>query len=200
MSSGKSDASEAQRPYPLDIMVRDRKQVHIRQDRMRLADMEEFEPLLVERLREDMSNLMRDGFRSPEAFADVLEAMYALGSLNGVSPEAIEQARQTRLEEEGGFEEGMVWSENRAQKSSERVLSISWSRREQDFVIKFPAKVHGNVAHSVFFNSRVRSDFKQVFGVAYEPSFVDQLRALGYDMTTMKFRVERLPEACGEDE
>lgn len=62
--------------------------------------------LVVGKLHEEVEELARDGCRSAEEYADVLQLVYDLAALNGVSLERIENKRLDKLEALGGFTGG----------------------------------------------------------------------------------------------
>lgn len=61
-------------------------------------------------------------------------------------------------------------------------LVVFWSKREQDFLVRYPRSADGHLA-----NSALLADTNRTF----EGSFVQQLKDRGYDLTTLRFSVER---------
>lgn len=64
-------------------------------------------------------------------------------------------------------------------------LVVFWSKREQDFLIRFPTKPDGHLAHYVFNCEHPRPNGE------WTPSFVAELERRGYDTKTLRFSVER---------
>lgn len=74
------------------------------------------------------------------------------------------------------------------------VLSVRWSDREEDFVIRYPRRPDGHLAYGIFCADRMRSNpgWKNRLGESpwdFDPSFVKELEARGYDLTTLQFSV-----------
>lgn len=76
------------------------------------------------------------------------------------------------------------------QRTRKRKLTVRWSKRENDFLIDFPSGPDGHLAHSAFFCKTCHPDFKELFGVSWDPSFADELKARGYDMKTLRFSID----------
>lgn len=72
-------------------------------------------------------------------------------------------------------------------------LKVVWSKRERDLLISYPSKPDGHLVHNVLNCKRCHPDMKGLFGVTWEPSFIDELEARGYDLTTLKFSIKRKP-------
>lgn len=72
--------------------------------------------------------------------------------------------------------------------NSVKKLSMRWSKRENDMLIRFPRSADGHLVHNVLNCERKSFDFikKQV---DWLPSFVNELKKRGYDVTTLKFEV-----------
>lgn len=65
-------------------------------------------------------------------------------------------------------------------------LVVFWSKREQDFLIRYPRSCDGHLAYAAFC-----SETNRTFG----RSFVEELKSRGYDLTTLRFSVERKKES-----
>jgi len=76
-------------------------------------------------------------------------------------------------------------------------LYVRYSKREEDIEIHYPNKWDGGLAHSVFATPR-----RHLSG--FDPSFIDELKKRGYDITTLKFQISKRKgyycEMCDERE
>lgn len=82
---------------------------------VREAHPDELSGLVRDRLREAFAAALASGRpEDPEGLADVLEALYALAALGGLTPYDLELIRETKAATEGGYEKGLVWLGNRA--------------------------------------------------------------------------------------
>jgi len=79
--------------------------------RMRVATREEFAGLLQEKLTEEVGEFLDSG--SPEELADVLEVLFALAAQMGISRAQLEEIRQAKAADRGGFGQRLVWLGNR---------------------------------------------------------------------------------------
>jgi hypothetical protein len=77
-------------------------------------------------------------------------------------------------------------------------LVVFWSKREKDFLFRFPRSADGHYVNSVFCSDRPRVLYTRAerednggSPVAYDPSFVKELERRGYDTTTLRFSVQR---------
>lgn len=62
------------------------------------------------------------------------------------------------------------------------------------------SKCDSSLVYSVLLGKRCRVDFENPaapFGVAYDPSLIEELEARGYDITTLRFSIEKKPETGG---
>lgn len=75
----------------------------------RQASLEEYEEKLREKLQEEVGEYLESG--APEELADVLEVVYALGSLTSHTPEDLEKLRLAKAAERGGFKERIILEE-----------------------------------------------------------------------------------------
>ncbi len=65
------------------------------------ADEDEYVEKLFEKLMEECDEFMKSC--DPEELADILEVIYALGDLQGITKEKLEQIRQKKRNIRGGF-------------------------------------------------------------------------------------------------
>lgn len=72
-------------------------------------------------------------------------------------------------------------------RTKENSLSAYWSKREKDIVFCYPAKVDGHFLHNRFSNPPWRYD-----GMI-DTAFLDELKARGYDVSTLRFSVMKDP-------
>ena len=71
-----------------------------------IADKEEYGKLLEEKLKEEVDEYMEA--KNLEELADVMEVLFGLANMLGYSEEELLQKRQKKLEERGGFKNGIV--------------------------------------------------------------------------------------------
>jgi len=64
---------------------------------------------LLLKLHEEADEISRDA-TSPEEYADLLETVFELAKINGVSQASIESARLIKKAERGGFAKGIIWT------------------------------------------------------------------------------------------
>ena len=77
------------------------------------------------------------------------------------------------------------------------VLSVHWSKREKDFLIHFPRSCDGHLVHHAFTGERMRIAVDKKPPFDFDPSFVDELKARGYDVRTLRFSVKRIIPRVG---
>jgi hypothetical protein len=63
---------------------------------------------LINKLYEEIAEVSNAPDDAAE-YGDVIEALYVLASLNGISPEKIENVRKEKAQRIGSFKEGIVW-------------------------------------------------------------------------------------------
>ncbi len=70
-----------------------------------------------------------------------------------------------------------------------RKLWMRWSKKEQDMLFFYPTRPSdGHLVHSVLNAERMYMDYHaQPPRIAFDKSFVKELEARGYDITTLKF-------------
>lgn len=74
----------------------------------------------------------------------------------------------------------------------EQQLRVRWSEKERDLTIHYPAKPDGHLAYAVICAHRMFYDY-QAGRHEFDPSFADELKARGYDITTLRFSIQRDP-------
>jgi len=77
--------------------------------RTHTAKRKEYKKLLRNKLKEEVSEYLRDG--SPEELVDPLEIIYALADMDGVTKGKLEKLRKEKAEDRGSFDEGTVLEE-----------------------------------------------------------------------------------------
>ena len=74
-------------------------------------------------------------------------------------------------------------------------LTVRWSKREKDLVFSYPAKCDGSLAHYMFCGKRMHANFhkshENPFPWDFDALFVKELEKRGYDLTTLKFSIEK---------
>jgi len=79
-----------------------------------IASPAEYAARLREKLTEEVAEfLSADGTTAPGELADVLEVVYALARNLNLDPTGLEELRQAKFRERGGFTNGIVWTGNR---------------------------------------------------------------------------------------
>ena len=74
--------------------------------KVHIASEEEYKAKLREKLSEEVQEYLEDP--CIEELADILEVVYALCSLEGVSKEQLEEVREKKAIERGGFEQKII--------------------------------------------------------------------------------------------
>lgn len=79
-------------------------------------------------------------------------------------------------------------------------LVMFWSRKEQDFLIRYPKSEDGHLLHALLNAKRQVPVDSQSGGlqIDYAPSLVEELAARGYDITTLRFEVTMEPKKESE--
>ncbi|MFI5804493.1 nucleoside triphosphate pyrophosphohydrolase [Streptomyces sp. NPDC051561] len=99
-------------------LVRDRIPQIIRDDGAEpityTAGSQEYRARLRDKLCEEATEVLEaDDEKAPEELADVLEVVHALAADLGINREQLEEIRETKASERGGFAERTVWTGNR---------------------------------------------------------------------------------------
>ena len=68
-------------------------------------------------------------------------------------------------------------------------LTVKWSKKEKDLIIHYPSRPDGALAHSAFC-----SEQHHPFDDTWSKSFVEELKSRGYDITTLKFSIQKLKD------
>jgi predicted house-cleaning noncanonical NTP pyrophosphatase (MazG superfamily) len=76
-----------------------------------IADDDEYSSLLRQKLQEEVDEYVESG--APEELADILEVLYALAALLGMSETNLEHLRRTKADARGGFLRRIVWHGSR---------------------------------------------------------------------------------------
>ncbi|WP_242902416.1 nucleoside triphosphate pyrophosphohydrolase [Actinomadura terrae] len=74
----------------------------------RIAETEEYQPLLRAKLYEEAGEYASSG--DPDELADLLEVLHALAAIHGMTPDELEERRAAKRERRGGFTERLVLS------------------------------------------------------------------------------------------
>lgn len=74
-----------------------------------VATPEEYDEKIRTKLQEEIDEFLESN--NPEELADILEVIYALGGRLGIDKNALEQLRQRKADERGGFEDGIILEE-----------------------------------------------------------------------------------------
>lgn len=77
-------------------------------EEVRLVDGPLRASLLVGKLHSEVEEVARD-LTNPEEYGDVLEALYALAKMNGLSPDDVQAARLEKRRRKGGLDGGAFW-------------------------------------------------------------------------------------------
>jgi len=81
-----------------------------------------------------------------------------------------------------------------SKKVKENLLYARWSKKLKDIIYFFPSRPDGNLLNNILTSKRHHS-----FDEAEYPSFIEELEARGYDLTTLKFSIERKPQVNNSD-
>lgn len=80
----------------------------------RIADRDEYREALFDKLTEEAGELRdADSEHAPEELADMLEVVLALADDHGVTRNELEEVRQAKHAERGGFCQRIIWVGNR---------------------------------------------------------------------------------------
>lgn len=110
----------------IDKVIRDKYFDIIPADDLRYVDnRDEFIKLLKEKLIEEIIELQDSNFTDPKEYADVIEVLYALASLNSITIDTILMEKIRKLSDKGGFNTGLVLRDGNTQELSDRIESIS---------------------------------------------------------------------------
>ncbi len=71
-------------------------------------------------------------------------------------------------------------------------LTLKWSKKEKDLIVHYPSSPDGNLAMYTF--TAERHHPLPLPNGEWSPSFVEELKKRGYDITTLKFSIKKLPE------
>jgi len=71
-----------------------------------IADDKEYKKSLIKKLKEEIDEFLKDP--NKEEIADILEVLYAVCDLQGVSKEEVESIRRKKAEKRGGFKKRII--------------------------------------------------------------------------------------------
>lgn len=72
-------------------------------------------------------------------------------------------------------------------------LYMRWSKREKDLLLNYPNSPDKALTFNAFCGKTMTRDWEKKGGpIVWEDSFVDELKKRGYDITTLKFSIEKL--------
>lgn len=71
-----------------------------------IADDKEYKKSLIKKLKEEVDEFLKDP--NKEEIADILEVLYAVCDLQGVSKEEVESIRRKKAEKRGGFKKRII--------------------------------------------------------------------------------------------
>ncbi len=77
---------------------------------------------------------------------------------------------------------------------NENKLVVFWSKQKKDFLIRYPRSCDGHLVHWVFSGEHPRRDLRTGQTV-FDKSFITELKERGYDVTTLRFSVERVQKS-----
>ncbi|MBU0635987.1 nucleoside triphosphate pyrophosphohydrolase [Candidatus Micrarchaeota archaeon] len=72
----------------------------------RFAQDKEFEKFLLKKVNEELTEF--EGFHAVEELADLIEAVYSLGKLKGISPKDLEKIRLNKIKKNGDFSKRII--------------------------------------------------------------------------------------------
>ena len=90
-------------------LIRDKYESIIESERLtKTKNQSETFILLREKINEELGELAETAFNDVYEYADVIEVLYAMADLQGLSKDEIEIARLKKLDEKGGFKKCLV--------------------------------------------------------------------------------------------
>jgi predicted house-cleaning noncanonical NTP pyrophosphatase (MazG superfamily) len=114
-SKQSADPGQNMKRIVYDKLVRDRIPEIVaatgRRPVTRIAEPEEYRRRLEDKIREELAELCEPGARRAEELADLLEVLYALAELEGLTLGELESLRACKAEQNGGFQNRVVLSE-----------------------------------------------------------------------------------------
>jgi len=90
-------------------LIRDKYDSIIESERLEISkNPQETFILLREKITEELTELAETAFNDVDEFGDVIEVLYAMADLQGISKDEIEIARLKKLDERGGFKKCLI--------------------------------------------------------------------------------------------
>ncbi len=72
-----------------------------------------------------------------------------------------------------------------------RALRARWSRGVNAVMVDCPVKPDGDILRGALLDKRLRIDDAMPSGHSWGPSLAKELEARGYDLTTLKFSIQK---------
>lgn len=93
-------------------LIRDFYASVIEEEKLSLCPNEHLPQMLMKKLTEEIKELAATEWKDIEEYADVMEVLYALARVHAnVTPEQLDKVRLMKLEQKGGFENGLLLKE-----------------------------------------------------------------------------------------
>lgn len=73
-------------------------------------------------------------------------------------------------------------------------LIVRWDNRRQEHIIHYPKKCDGHLAHGMLFCPIMGQDWDKGGAIKFDPSYADELKTRGYDLSTLRFEIRLLPD------
>lgn len=73
---------------------------------------------------------------------------------------------------------------------SQKMLTAKWSKKEKDIIYHYPRRCDGHLIHYYLSCKRPKINYLTK-ETEWEDSLVEELEKRGYDITTLKFSIER---------
>ena len=89
-------------------LIRDNYETIINPKELSIASNPERRGYLLAKLKEELSELEKSNYSDPDEFGDVIEVLYALGGLSGVTMDTISVKRLKKKNTLGAFNKGLI--------------------------------------------------------------------------------------------
>ncbi|MFY0656199.1 MAG: nucleoside triphosphate pyrophosphohydrolase [Neptunomonas phycophila] len=94
-------------------LIRDKLDQVISQDRLTIVEGDEFDDYLKQKLTEEIQELIDSDYKDLSEYADVIEVLHAMvARFTDKTMSDVENVRQTKSDERGGFYRGLVFNPN----------------------------------------------------------------------------------------